>query len=365
MRGTDAPLEAFFYLLRCGLWQQADGLPACFPLSLQQWRAVYELARQQTVRGLVFRGICLMPEAVMPPDGELVRWAACAEEIERKNRLMNRALADLCSRFCAKGLQPVVLKGQGVARCYAEPLLRECGDIDLYFPQPQEREQAEHLLQQAGVCLMQHADGSTSYRWMGVTVEHHPSAFDLQGRKVLARLQQLERKLGFCTIWLDSVQPSAEVTVPSPVLSLVLLNAHILKHTLGRGVGLRQLCDLARFMASVPAADGREEVLDVCRLAGITRWTGLLQALLAEHLGLPEQALLLPPERTDVASLLRRVLQGGNFGRHRWDTDAPQGGWRRKLQTAACLLQNAGFAWRYAPREAVCLFVQLVKGQKK
>lgn len=37
-----------------------------------------------------------------------------------------------------------------------------------------------------------------------------------------------------------------DVRIPSPVLNLLLQSLHILKHALGWGIGLRQLCDMAR-----------------------------------------------------------------------------------------------------------------------
>lgn len=362
---TDIPSqEAFFYLLRCGLWEKSFDLPACFPLTVGQWEDVYRIAGQQTVRGLVFRGICLMPEAALPADGMLARWAACTDGIERKNRQMNRTLVDLCGRFCAAGLHPVVLKGQGMARFYAEPLLRECGDIDLYFPQPGQRQRAERLLQEAGVSLCRHADGSTSYSWQGTVVEHHPSACDLQSGAALRFWRQMEQLHGFHEISLLPGRPTPSVMIPAPALNWVLMNSHILKHTLGRGIGLRQLCDLARFSSSLGAAADEEELRRICRLAGITRWTHLLQSFLVECLGLPAHQLPLPVCPMEVSPLLVRIWCGGNFGQYRDGCDRPAGLWSRKLQTAVSFLQNVGFACRYAPREAVLTFIRLLKGQR-
>lgn len=358
-------MDAFFFLLRSGLWEKRAELPACFPLSSQQWEAVYELARQHTVRGLVFRGICLLPEEVMPADGVLARWTACAGAIEQKNRQMNEALSDLSRWFYVAGLQPVVLKGQGIARLYAEPLLRECGDIDLYFPKPMERQQAERMLLQAGVTLKSHPDGSTSYVWKGVAVEHHPFGCDLQTGTVKRFLRQMELRYGFHEIGLLPGQGSPSVWVPSPSLNFVLLNAHILKHTLGRGIGLRQLCDLARFCARLYGTADRKEMATVCRLSGITRWTCLLQSFLVEYLGLRQEQLPMPMKRVDTTPLLVRVMRGGNFGQYRYAAGLPHGTWRRKVSTAGCFLQNVGFALRHAPREAACMFVQLLSGQRK
>lgn len=358
-------MEAFFYLLRGGLWEKRADLPDCFPLSAEQWADVYRLAKQQTVRGLVFRGICMLPESAMPADALLARWMACADAIERQNTVMNRALADLYWWFVEGGLQPVVLKGQGMARLYEYPLLRECGDIDFYFPRPSDRIQAERMLQQAGIRMEMHADGSTNYVWQGVPVEHHSLGYDLRGGAVRRFLQQMEQQHGFHEITLLPGQGQPSICIPAPGLNFVLLNAHILKHTLGRGIGLRQLCDLARCSARLSFTADQEELRRVCRLAGISRWTSLLQSFMVEYLGLPERKLQLAYRRVDSRSLLQRILRGGNFGQYRAGADRPAGRWAGKVRTAVCFLQNIGFALRYAPHEAMYIFMQLSKGQLK
>lgn len=362
---SNASLTAFFYLLRGGLWEKRTDLPGCFPLSDGQWEEVYRLARQQTVRGLVFRGICMLPESVLPAEAVLARWTACADAIERRSNQMNRALTDLCRWFAEGGLHPVVLKGQGMARLYVHPLLRECGDIDLYFPQPTERRQAEQMLQQAGIRMEVQADGSTHYAWQGVPVEHHSSAYDLQGGAVCRFLQQMEQHHGFHEISLLPGQGHSAICIPAPGLNFVLLNAHILKHTLGRGIGLRQLCDLARCLARLSFTADRKELSKVCSLAGISRWTYLLQSFMVEYLGLPERQLPVDHKLVDTRPLLERILRGGNFGQHRPGADRPVGRCARKIRTAASFLQNIGFALRYAPREALYIFMHLSKGQLK
>lgn len=359
----DSRTQAFFALLRAGLWGAEKELEGFQKLAATEWEAVYAMARQQTVRGLVYSGICLLPDELMPAESLLMRWAAAVEGIELRNRHMNKVLANLCRWFENNGLKPIVMKGQGVAQYYEQPFLRECGDIDLYFATPEEHSEACRFLKEKVKEIDFHADGSYSYVVDGVSVEHHRQLVDLTDDSACACIGQLEKKYGF---------PMEEITadrcgtvrVPSPTEDVILQNAHIMKHTLGWGVGLRQLCDIARLYDTQHDDINGEVVQEVCRRAGIMEWTALLHSFLTEYMGMPKASLPFATKSMSPEPLLHRILKGGNFGQHRTDMDkGTSGPIRRKMQTACSFAQNAVFACRYAPEEGVRTFWNLLKGQ--
>lgn len=359
----DRETACLFALVRAGLWEVEPDDCSLFPLSTEGWERVYGMARRQTVTGLAYRGMCRLPDHLMPPDGLLVRWVAETEAIEQRNRRMNRVLSGLCDKFRTAGLEPVVLKGQGVALMYEQPLLRECGDIDLYFPDKKQQEQATELMRRAGVEVLRHADGSYSYRWDGVEVEHHTRLLDLCNPKLDAYLDELEEVFSYHSVLLAS-EEGAFIRIPSPTLNVLLLNTHILKHAIGHGIGLRQLCDMARACQLLHVAVDAEVIHTVCRMAGIAEWCRLLHTFLGEYLGLPV-ASLPSPERMDTARpLLDKVLHDGNFGLHKEGrSHAVAGGWKRKMETAHAFVENMGFSYRYARNEAFWTFTRLVAGQ--
>ena len=355
--------QALFALLRAGLWGAEKELEGFRKLTATEWDAIYAMARQQTVRGLVYAGICMLPDELMPDDAQLMRWAAAVEGVEQRNRHMNMVLCKVCQWFESHGLKPIVMKGQGVAQCYEQPLLRECGDIDLYFATPEEHSEACRFLKEKVKEIDFHADGSYSYVVDGVSVEHHRQLVDLTDDSACARIGQLEKKYGF---------PMEEITanrcgtvrVPSPTEDVILQNAHIMKHTLGWGVGLRQLCDMARICHTRHEAIKGDAVQEVCRLAGITEWTCLLHSFLTDYMGMPEDSLPFATKHISSEPLLRRILKGGNFGQHRADMNKMASRpLKRKLQTAWTFAQNAAFATKYAPGEGARTFWSLLKGQ--
>lgn len=356
--------EALLSLLRSGLWgsDPDDGF-SCFPLSVAEWDNVFRLARQQTVTGLVFHGLQHLPDVLLPSEALLMRWAAETDAIERRNKKMNAVLKDIVAEFHKRELNPILQKGQGTARFYINPLLRECGDIDFYFNNRQAWEAALDLMRSRGAALKKQGDGSVVYRWRGVEVEHHQRLFDLYNPFKQSIVSRVEQQKGYSRFALPAAPGGESVTVPSPFLELLLHNLHILKHSLGRGIGLRQLCDMARACYLLHGEINPGEMKAVCRKLGIGRWCLLLHAFLTQKLGLPESCLPYPETASTAQPLADIVWRGGNFGRHNAKFEQNATGWQRKCQTARSFGDNARFAFRYAPKEASWFLLQLMKGQ--
>ena len=354
-------INIFFTLLQAGLWETVPKELSLFPLTENQWTTIYNLSRQQTVTGIIYQGICMLPDDLMPSEQQLMRWVVGIDKIEKKNIKMNKVLIELCNFFKENGLTPVVLKGQGIAQFYEQPLLRECGDIDIYFPKKEENERAIHLIKEKGINTTLSADGSVSYLWESIEIEHHPYAIDLQNKSVQSSLRRMEQTFGYEEVRLAD---AATILTPTPNINLVLQNAHILKHTLGWGIGLRQLCDYARTCHKTKGKTNTEFLKKISSISGIERWTDMLHLFISDYLLLPTEELPYKTEKVSVEPLLERIIKGGNFGHFRTDRDIKSANhFKRKLQTARSFMQNMSFAYYYAPKEAASTFIQLLKGQ--
>lgn len=356
-------VDAFLVLLRSGLWTEAPDDMSLFPLSDYSWNSVYELARRHSVTGLVYSGMLRLPDDFMPCRNLLLRWVAEVDAIEKRNRLTDAVLARLASWFSSCSVRAVLVKGQGVAAAYAEPGLRECGDIDFFFPDADGWRVALIELQRRGVVLEHHADGAFSFRMGGVEIELHRSLVDVHAPAACRFAERFVRDKGF--VARDIVPASGvKVLMPVPVLDLVMQNAHILKHMLGRGIGLRQYCDIAAAYRAYRGMFAHDEYMYACRCMGLARWTTMLHGFLAGPLG--ADASLLPSVGGNGVSdrLFERVMLTGNFGR---GTSRLSGasGYVRKLNTVRSFLGNACFSLSTAPAEALWTFADLVSGQFK
>lgn len=349
-------------ILRAGLWESRPDNFAGLPLTGEEWENVFILARQQAVTGLTFRGLQYLPDNLLPSEDLLMRWIAETDAIERKNKKMNVVLEELYTFFCRMGLNPVLQKGQGTARFYDYPLLRQCGDIDFYFNNCSAWNAALMYIRRQGIPLQKQGDGSVVYQWKGINIEHHQQLFDLYNPFQQGIVNSLEEQKGYMSFTL-SARSDVPVTVPSPFLELLLHNLHILKHTLGRGIGLRQLCDMARACYQLRKKVDALEMEAVCRKLGLDKWGTLLHAFLTEQLGLSEAYLPYPAIASTAQPLADVVWRGGNFGQYNIKLNHHIDGWQHKWQTVRSFGSNVRFAFHYAPKEALGFFVQLMKGQ--
>lgn len=361
----DKRIAALFVLLRAGLWEKSPEDQSLFPLSGTSWRRIFDLAKRQTVVGIVYDGLCRLPDSLMPPEEVLLHWVAEISAIETRNRRTNAALAELYSLFGSHGLNPVLLKGQGVSLLYGHPLLRACGDIDFYFPTREEHEYATTVIGKQIRTVGRKADGSLYYEWQGIEVEHHSRLLDISNPFIQDYLDGKKHEWGYEKALL-SPENVVEVIVPSPQLNLLLLNTHIMKHAMGWGIGLRQLCDMARACYRLHDKVDATAMEEFCHRTGIGKWSRLLHSFLTDYLGLPP---VFSPYQGDTLlprPLLEIVMKSGNFGNSiREKSVGSQSVWKRKMNTSFSFLRNIRFSCAYMPGETFWTYTQLLAGQFK
>lgn len=335
-------LRAFFALLRSGFYERTlseEDLTPVRALSASDWMGMVRLARQQAVPGLIYQAVTLLPRDVQVPGDVVLGLMARTEEIKHRNRIKAGVSERLMRRFAEQGLTPLVMKGATVAAYYARPELRESGDIDFYFPARQ--------MEAAAQCLTAPSltpDGSLTSKEDGVDIDLHDRYFDLH-----------------C--------PSRVLPEPdTPEATLLMLSAHILKHAIGTGVGIRQCCDVAAAYRSLHDSINPAELKALFRRTGTLRWNRLLFSFLADWLGMEDivfaEGQLFAGECVSSAPLLQIILEGGNFGHYAASRKSALGASdrQRKRDTLRRFLHRLPFSLRYAPRETFARIWGLIRG---
>lgn len=359
----DRVQSALLALLRAGLWGILD-TESVFPLSAREWEQVFDLARRQTVTGIVFRGLGRLPDKDMPPVGLMAKWMAYVGVIERQNSKMNALLKRLAGHLEARGVAAVLQKGQGVAMMYPEPLLRECGDIDLYFPDMKDVAAVEEFVGAAGKNM---PDGSVEFVADGIVIECHGRLVDIYAPSKKRYVHSLIETVGYEKVPVGTGEDGAVVYVPGPEINLLMLSAHIMKHAVGVGIGLRQLCDFAVACRHYGERVEAERMREIYEKAGIGKWAELLDAFLAGWIyddGCGNSGTETPPKAKKSGILLEIILKGGNFGAFTEGRENASGSVAvRKWSTFTTYLGKLRFAWPCAPREWFWMMMRLFRGQ--
>ena len=331
---SDKTIEAFFTLLRGGLEEKDIEYPLI--LSEKEWEDIVYLASTQTVTGLVFRGVSHLPDGNDIPGQVLMKLMKKADGIARASARISEIRTRLDKVFNAEGLRPVVMKGPEVATFYLHPELRECGDLDLYFP-GSAFDKAVSTISSLGIGIMKSPDGSVRYLFDGIWIDQHRRYYDLRRRGL--------------------------PEVPSPYATLLMLSAHILKHCMTSGVGLRQICDMAVAYRSLEGSYSKPVLAGIYSSAGLEQWNRLLASFLSAHLGCnshPYSPDSLPPPDP----LMDIILEGGNFGHHadgRADAEKSSA-LRRKTDTVRRILKRLPFSLKYGRKEFFGYMADLVRG---
>lgn len=351
--------KAFMELVRCGTLGVKPDEGLFGGLSGADWEEIYSLARRQTVCGICYDAYCDLPDSLLPAGSLLPRWVARVNAVETSSRLMSDAVGRLIGSLAELGLHPLVQKGLSVARFYISPELRECGDIDLWLP-ADEMDRAIAFARTIDSNIQSHPDGSLSFRYSGFVVELHRRLISIsspRARRIIDSMVAAQ-----CT---GTTAPDGRIPSPAPLLELLLVSVHIMRHVFGTGIGLRQICDYMRAAYALAGNYDREEFGKLCRDLGISGWTALLNAFLVKYMH-ADPAVLPPSGRkkgcaVSPDALMKIIMEGGNFGQHHAGAPAAHAG--GKIHTASMLMKRSRMSLTIAPAEAFWNFVRLIIGQ--
>lgn len=302
--------------------------------SEEEWNALLEEARRQTVSGLLYKALELMPEGISMPEDVAFDLVDVVNQGVKRNIRMMETEKEILGFFRNAGFHPVVMKGSTCAALYPFPELRNSGDIDLYFTEA-EYDEAVKAAGNAGMDYSKRPDSSMVLILHDVIIELHRKYYDLH--------------------YSDLELPD----ISSPEARILMLSSHILKHACSSGVGLRQICD---FALAYNSYNGDKAALDTMfSHLGLSRWHHLLLSFINCYLSLP---IVTSGNTNNPLPMLRIIESGGNFGHYARNREKHLGKTSlfRKADTVRRITGHIPFSLRYAPRETFYYLSELIKG---
>lgn len=309
----------FLEILKAGMW----GVRPQVPEGFDEWVNVVRLAKSQSVLGVVGN--------VLLSDAELSQ--RVPEELKNKvkkfvmssmltHNLLNGTLVKVVSVLRENGVESVLLKGQGIARNYPQPELRQCGDIDLYVGLGKGERVREILAPIAEkVDEAERVNVGKHYHVTmpgGVEVEVHRLT-DLIVSPKRNVIYQAASDKGTSTGLVTYDFGGTAVNTPADDFNAFFIFNHLFHHFLTSGIGLRQFCDWMMFLH---ARKGR---LDLEYLGKLLNDMDMMKpwkafgCVLVKLLGIPEEEFPFYDRSQEgkVGKIVRRVLDEGNFGKER------------------------------------------------
>ena len=282
-------------------------------LTPSEWKRMLIMSQQQALIGVINAAVHRLPASQQPPAEILYNWDLLSLKIEQLYERHEKRVAELEGVLERLGLNGCILKGTGLARLYPEPGRRQCGDIDLWI-RGSRKEIIEAFSKDYGIHGILYQECKADI-FDDTIVELHFHPTKMYNPFCNARFQR----------WAESNSPisdEATLTYPDAEFNAVFCLAHMYRHYLAGGLGLRQMMDYYYVLRELPAA-GRGPAMQTLKRLGMGRFAAATMMALHVNFGLEDEYLLCEPDQKRGRTLITDMIQMGNFGvldpRHQHD----------------------------------------------
>ena len=304
------------------------------------WKRLYQTVCRQAMVGTLNEGVHRLPAHQMPPEELLKEWDASTEKVARIYHRHEEHVKELEALLERLGLRGCILKGTGLAHLYPNPERRMCGDIDLWVEG--KRDDIIKSFRDAGIpvydIIYQEAKAGI-FLDTEVEIHFHPSK--MYNPFSNARLQRYFKKN-------SPFRADATISYPDARFNAVFCMAHMFRHYLEGGIGMRQMLDYYYVLRNLAPSDRKPVMKDLRRL-GMKRFTASIMTSMWYNFGLEEEYLLCPCDMKHGKKLVNDTFAMGNFGVNDKRNYSYEGesGWARFRRKNGRVFSNL----RYYPRE--------------
>lgn len=302
----------FFDLIKVAIGNKAS--LSNIPTS-SEWKEMFIMAKQQTIVGILFEAIEKLPSEQRPPKPLLLQWFAFVEMIKEQNKQVNTDAIKMCDEVRNDGMRCMVLKGQGIATYYPDPMLRTPGDIDLWI-EGGAKTVIDYLRSKGDVKNIRyiHADYKAPVE---TAVEIHYSPTYFYNPLYLYRLKKyVAQQSELFDNYVHLSDGSGKLYIPTIEFNRYYVLQHIYRHYFGEGIGLRQMLDYYYVLLKGGTEESKKHTMHLFQQTGMKRFVGATMWVMHEIFGLKEDYLLCAPHSKAGKKLLDEIMQAGNFGKY-------------------------------------------------
>jgi hypothetical protein len=274
-------------LLQYALWGKEVEANLFEEVSHTGWLEVMELAAIQGVFGLAYDGLKGLSDACKPPRGLLIQWTLGVKQIEGRHHLHLNVLQSLAEFYKKNGIRCLLLKGLGISQFYPVPKHRESGDLDLYLFGDYDK--GNLLMEENGIKVDYQDEVHSKFFFDQVPVENHISFTQIKRGQSNREIEQILYQILLKEE--PQLSENLRIYIPSLSFNLLFLHNHAVKHFLGSGIVLRQLCDWALLLHNCRNNDDYPSFYETAGRFDLHHYADAFSLIAVEYLGLPENRL--------------------------------------------------------------------------
>ena len=310
--------QLFFHILKSSLWGDNAILDAS-GLSRNDVMGALRIAKAQTVLGIVANEVLKTDSlSALLTDEDKAGLKRFVMSNLATGQMLNNALVNSVLELRKHGIDPVLLKGQGIAKYYPMPELRQCGDIDIYVGQEQFAKSCEVIGamstpedHQGDIPSLKHFHTRIGKAFIEIhryTDVYWPKRLD----RVYQRISDEGMSEGLVSLDFAGVQ----VMSPAVDFNVFFIFNHFWHHFIADGVGLRQICDWVRLLHVNKGRIDLDKLSSVLREMGLMKEWQVFGCIAVDTLGLPveEMPFYDAKYRMKAEKVLALIMREGNFG---------------------------------------------------
>lgn len=306
----------------------------------------------------------------------------CRQEMVRQivsHEKLNSALKGVTSLLNDNGINNVLLKGQGLASYYSQPMLRNCGDIDIYVGKKNYAKASALLLDAAEKDAAKDNDTADkdavkkdasviesrkhlTLSYHGVPVElHRISAVPPTPLK--AKIYRKYEASGLTRNLVPVEIDGCKVNTPEDTFNALYIFIHFFYHFLSFGIGLRQVCDWTMFLYKRGKFVDRAKLENMLDALGLMKPWKTFGVIAVDTLGLPagEMPFYDPSYSRKAQKVLERIFVTGNFGKNKaWKKYSRASYFMKKTSSVYLHTVNAVATFLIFPKQATLAYISML-----
>lgn len=350
-------LRFFFSLLRSTLWGSA--IPAR-ELTRQQYAQLMNLARKQTVEGLIAHALACQDNGIRLDRQDVFDLIKKSQRIAIENKRVDSVLTLLVQLLNHHDIPFVVVKGQTIASLMTHPETRSPGDIDFYIP-PTHFDQARDIIANEWNATFEHDDEEgeqhLAFSHNGVLLEMHFCLLAFASKRNQRVFDSMIDVHGLSARTKDEYVDGDKVPTLSPEVNLVYTFLHLYHHLVELGCGLRQFCDVAVLCHTYHTMESFDSQLVVKYLEDMDFAPAFraVETILCDYIGMPEEECPLPftdKDRRYAKDIMNIVFLRGNFGKY-GRKSAVRSGLHYYIEQTSIKLQHYRLFYHLSRREVL------------
>lgn len=280
--------DVFLNVMKTALWS----VPLDIPVDFNGWKYIIKIAKSQALLPHVADVMLRTPEVASRMSPKAIdRLQDITIGNMASHATSNNIIILVVNTLRQHGIEPVLLKGQGLASYYPVPQLRSCGDIDVFVGEENYEKAYDVLAPIANKIDPKDSlsrGGKHFHMFIGNTsleIHRFTEVFNSTSRN---RIYQNFAYDGLHRDLVPLELPHITVNTPAVTYNTYYVFSHFFNHLLGSGVALRQVYDIAFLLhANVGKVDlvKFREMLTSMRV--LVPWQ-ILGCALVDVLGLPQ-----------------------------------------------------------------------------